>query len=328
MVSIVIMHVSAERWYSTDIYTTEWHVYNFFYGINRWGVSIYLMISGTLFLAPDKNITIKALYCKYIKRLVIAYLIWSTLYTVKDWYCGNVHTTNEFLQQIIEGHYHMWYIPMMIGIYMVIPILKKLTEDKYILNYFMILIMIFNFMLSTIAFVPGCQGIYRVMDRLLVPLVSGYIGFFVLGYFLDGCTFEKKQRVCIYVLGILGAVVTFLITAKVSERQGTIFYDINGGFTCNVMLASAAVFVFLKTVVDRFRWGEKTAGVVRRVADCTFGGYLIHPFILEVLDKSGIETTFVSPIAFVLVTGMIVFALAILISLGLKRIPALNKYIV
>ena len=48
--SVVMLHSAAQFWYSLDIYSTEWLIANSYDALFRFGVPIFVMISGALFL--------------------------------------------------------------------------------------------------------------------------------------------------------------------------------------------------------------------------------------------------------------------------------------
>lgn len=179
--SVIVVHVTADGWYGLDVRTREWEIYNIYYGITRcWGVPVFLMISGTLFLNPDRKIDMRMIFSKNIVRMVSAYLVWAFLYAMMDYCMGEVFTIQGFLQKILVGHYHMWYIPMIVGVYLLIPILRKIVEDKCILQYFVVLSVVFEFGMGTMNIIPVLSDVYVVFDRLLVKMVTGYVVYFVL----------------------------------------------------------------------------------------------------------------------------------------------------
>ena len=78
--SVMILHISAQNWYSTDVISFEWNVFNFYDSIVRWTVPVFVMISGALFL--DREHTVQQLYGKYIFRIVTAFIFWSVAYAL------------------------------------------------------------------------------------------------------------------------------------------------------------------------------------------------------------------------------------------------------
>jgi surface polysaccharide O-acyltransferase-like enzyme len=123
-ISVVVLHVSAQNWYSFNGRSFEWNVFNFYDSIVRWGVPIFLMISGSLFLYRD--IEIKNLYRKYILRLFVAYCFWALFYAVYSPIIDSIIgkgfalPIKSIIKNTISGNYHMWFIPMIIGTYMCI----------------------------------------------------------------------------------------------------------------------------------------------------------------------------------------------------------------
>lgn len=120
--AVMILHISAPNWYTTDVNGFEWQVFNFFDSIVRWGVPVFVMISGALFL--NREISLKTLYSKYVFRMVISFLVWSVIYT----FFGGGNLVDKMPTMLVQGHYHMWFIPMIIGLYICIPLIKPIVE--------------------------------------------------------------------------------------------------------------------------------------------------------------------------------------------------------
>lgn len=83
--AVMIIHISSVNWYSTDVNGYDWQVLNFYDSIVRWGVPIFVMISGSIFL--NREIYMKRIYSKNILRLVVAFVVWSTFHNICRWEC-------------------------------------------------------------------------------------------------------------------------------------------------------------------------------------------------------------------------------------------------
>lgn len=81
----MVIHVAADNWNAADVRSFEWQVFNFYDSLVRFGVPVFVMISGALFLKPDKDIPVKKLYSKYIFRIVIAFVFWSFIYAARGY---------------------------------------------------------------------------------------------------------------------------------------------------------------------------------------------------------------------------------------------------
>ena len=87
---------------------------------------------------------------------------------------------------------------MIIGLYIICPIIKVFTANatKKQLEYFLLLSFIYN------CFLTGLQGnsnkwinIFIVnMSKLGITVVTGYVCYFVLGFYLNKYPLKKKQR--------------------------------------------------------------------------------------------------------------------------------------
>ena len=75
----------------------------------RWAVPVFVMISGALFLPSERKVPLGRLYGKTILRVGTCFVFWSAFYAVV--HCvimGKGKWT--FINQLLRGHYHMWYI--------------------------------------------------------------------------------------------------------------------------------------------------------------------------------------------------------------------------
>lgn len=127
--------------------TYEWNMMNFYDSISRWGVPILVMISGSLFLSRD--ISLERLYKKNILKLVIVFIIWSLCYSS----IFNIivsYSLKNFISAFIKGHYHLWFLYMIIGLYMITPFLRKIIEDERMTRYFLLLAFVFSVIIPEI----------------------------------------------------------------------------------------------------------------------------------------------------------------------------------
>lgn len=330
-ISVIVLHIVAKHWYDSEISGYEWNILSIINGMTRWGVPIFLMISGALFL--NRNIPTKTLFKKYILRMVLAFFAWSILYgfyeMIYDYYRSPLY--------IIRGYYHMWFILMIIGIYMCMPIIKPIVKSDSLIKYYLILSSIFGILLPWILTLIGEYGsgmtlefnneVKTSLNNIDVKVVTGYMFYFVLGFYVSKKEFTRKQRYIIYVLGIAGYLLTMLLefttTAKMPEHCG-LYY---GAFNPNVFFETIAVFVWFKHC--RFN-KSKLNNIVKKLSKYSFGAYLVHALIIEILQRScGFDTRFFNePLIGIPINTVVVFVLSFLISALLNRIPVINKYFV
>lgn len=327
--AVIMLHVAASNWDSTDVNGLSWQTFNIYDSIARWSVPVFVMISGTLFLG--REIPLKTIYSKYVLRLVCAFATWSLFYAIIE---GG--SAKHILFVAISGHYHMWFILMMIGLYICIPLLQLLVNKGWKTQYYLALAFLFAFAIPEIIelsndfgnkiIVKGMNAISGDVAAMKMNLLLGYSSYFILGYCLNRMELNLKQRRIVYFLGLIGFLFTIVVDAIVAIKTQEACGKYYGNFTVNVLLESIAVFVAFKYSCFS---NERVNRIAQSMAKYSFGAYLIHPFIITQLKENfGLNTLSFNPILSVLAISIIVFIIAFFISAVLNKIPIVNKYLV
>ena len=69
--AVVALHLSAQHWADTDIYSTAWQAFNLYDSLVRWTVPVFVMISGVFFLAGTQSL--RQILRKNVLRIVTAF---------------------------------------------------------------------------------------------------------------------------------------------------------------------------------------------------------------------------------------------------------------
>lgn len=172
----------------------------------------------------------------------------------------------------------------------------------------------------------GANAINGDVNSMNMHIVLGYISYFVLGYYLDNIALNKKRRIVVYVMGLLGfgsTIVLDLIVALKTQKYCDNYY---GNFTINVLLEALAVFIWFKY---RHYENDRLNAFIQKIAKYSFGAYLVHALVIEQLNtRIGLNTLSFNSILAVLCIGAIVFVVSFGISAILNHISVLRKYIV
>ena len=329
IIAVMMIHISGDYWENVAATSFQWQTFNFFKSTSHWAVPVLLMISGALFLSRD--IPIKKIYKKYVLRLVLAFMFWSFIYLL----FADV-SFKASIAIFIKGHYHMWYIPMIIAIYIIVPLLKPITEDDKRTLYFLILAFIFaalvpfTLSISRDFFGKTVNSIVEACNALVTKsnmrFVMGYVGYFVLGYYLYKTDLSKKTRMIIYILGIVGFIMTIAldsIVALKTLKQCNHYYS---AFTPNILFEAMGLFTWFKYQKYDHKLMNK---IILKLSKWSFGAYLAHALIIEILDKSfGLNTLSFNPILSVLSILAITAIVSFIISAIINHIPILKKYVV
>lgn len=332
--AVVVLHVSAQNWKNIPIDTFEWNIFTSVNSLTRWCVPVFVMISGALFL--EKEQSIKKLFTKNIFRMAVILAVWSTLYAIWDYkIIHSVSSLKSVLYEVVTGHYHLWFLYMLIALYMIIPLLYKITEKTENAIYFVILAFVFTLLL------PNCISIIRiksdwcanlfntVLTNTNMNFVGGYTVYFILGYILNKKNIPKKAELLIFFAGLLSAAITVVGTvylSRIRQTPATLFLQ---NTSVNVFFMSMAVFVFGKKYLNKAPVSEKGMKTLLLFSKCSLGVYLIHLFILEGAEKLlHITTLSFNPLISVPFFSFVTFFAAMAISLLLNKIPVVNKWII
>ncbi len=338
-IAIILLHVSAQNMNYVELAGTEWNIYNICNGVSRWGVPVFVMMSGALFL--PREIPTKILYKKYISRMAIAYVVWSAFYAIVD-PIGNLVFKEgyqisfvEIIGNFISGAVHLWFLPMIIGLYMCIPLIKQLTKNDNLIKYFLLLSFIFCFIrtqteLVTTHFLSDnveliFDSINTVFKNFNINMLLGFVSYFILGYYLNKTEISKKLRTIIYILGVIGLILTILLNLLASRNAGKSLEVFYSATSINVLLMSMAIFIWFKYNV---KGCDKLNKIIIKLSKYSFGAFLVHIFILQVLHTFGIQSTSFHPIFSVPSITIVTTIASYLISLVLNKIPLIKKYVV
>lgn len=338
--SVIVLHTAAYNIEHVEPGSFDWMVFNCYDGLVRWSVPVLVMISGTLFLSENKQVTLSSLHSKYIRRIVTAFFFWSTIYAYVDIKCGN-NDISSFVITIFKGHYHLWFLFMLIGLYLIIPLLRQITSSQLYIRYFLVLSVIFTFVLPTaidvlkyghsVFNVELAYSLKDIVESILSDMkfyfTLGYVAYFVGGYYLNKIEICRKIEFIIYACGITGYILTIFASLIVTSHYGS-HHDFYGNNQIGVMFEALAVFTFGKCRISKWFYNCKRLHILDYLSNASFGIYLVHALVLEQFARIVFDTTFINPILSVPIIAVIVLLISAAISFILNRIPIVNKYFV
>ncbi len=341
-ISVIMLHSASQYWYEFPVTDTRWVVYNAWDAVSRFGVPVFVMISGALFLSREGEVNLRKLYCSNILRLAAAYVVWSVVYGLWDcrgWTWGPGVTVWDYVMECVLGRYHLWFLPMLIGIYMLLPVIKVFTDhcSKKNLEYFLILFLIIQIGKSTLGILQ-LPTIANVLVQLLdVEMVCSYVGYFVLGYYLHRYGLPHVWQVRGYFLGAVSLVPAVLISIRVSWYYMTPKSEAFDSYSVFTFLVSVAVFVFFREKLSGIALKGTAKKVLMELSANTFGVYLIHLLVIEGMQAKGMDSLTIgeailgeTPVGCFLgipLLTIISFLICNVVISLLRRIPVLGKYI-
>lgn len=329
--SVLMLHSASQFWYTLPVESGRWLVCNTYDAVFRFGVPIFVMISGRFFLTRPGEINIRKFYRNNVLRLFSAYAVWSAVYGLWDchtWIGGEGVTWKDYVKEMLYGRYHLWYLPMMIGIYVLLPVLKSWVEhcSKEMLQYFLLLFLIMQIGMSTLKIfsVPG--AVLQVLNQFDIPLVCSYVGYFILGYYLYRYPLGKAGQFRLYCCGVLGLILAVIVSTWDSIRRGLPSATAYDSYSVFTFAATLALYVFFQEVVGKQKW-KRSEKLIREISADTFGIYLMHILAIEFLETKGITTISIDSILGIPLMAVCCFIVCGIAAAVIRRIPYVGKYI-
>lgn len=330
-IAVIATHVCGCQIHSLTVTSSDFIWLNIIRAAITWDVPIFVMISGRFFLDPEKKKSLSTLYQKSIKHLVVAFLIWSAIYTgyymLMGWLGGgnSLSMWKEYVYEFVTGPYHLWYIFMIVGLYVASPILRKIAEEKQLMEYFIVLFLVAQFLEQygrklhlAGAFVTGILG------KAYFHIALGYAGYFVLGYYLYKYGVSEKIKKWLYVLAPVLIVFSCLGTTLDSIRGGELNEFFSTYQTPNVIIESCGIYLLLTKKI-KIQLKEKAKKIVSTLGEYGLGIYFCHALMLEILSKTGLEPTFVTPVIGVSIMTICVFLMSVFVVSLICKVPMLKK---
>ena len=329
---MMLLHVCASQFDAVDVNSFEWQVLNVYDSLVRFCVPVFVMISGVFFLDPKKEYPLKKLLKKNIWRIVTAYLFWSVCYAVVisfiDYRTINRAYFENVARETITGRYHLWFLNMIVGIYLVVPILRKISQDKKLTEYFILLSFFGCYVGNLLKILPVVGEIIgTVQDKSSFYLVAGYTGYFMAGYYFYTYDISGKWKKAIYALGGASLLLTGIGTSVLSLQTGKADARLYDYLFPTICCVAWAVFLFFKERVSYIRFSEKSGHSIVSLAGLSFGMYLVHDFVNCVLKFAGITPVSFNTILAVPLLAGVVFAVSFAVIWVMSKIPFARKYL-
>jgi len=332
----VAIHIISHVWYSADVHGFSWKVYNVFLSFFCWGVPVFTMISGALFLNPARTVEIPTLYRKNIAKLLVGFCFWSIAYAVVFDIRGK--SIGKFLYSMFTGDFHMWFLFMIAVMYMLTPLLRKFTCDIHLTAYFLKLSFLLSFVIPQVLFILNVldipyfdniiQGLSKSCGDMEAYFPHFYLFYFVGGYYLSVTELSPKARKVIYALGIAGYFFTVIATDLYSGFLGVENQSFHAKNGVNIALMTIAVFTFGKYELSRIHFSEKSTALICKLSGYAIGIYYVHLMIIKAayglfdLAEKGIH-----PFVTCIVFPPIAFVASVIATAVMRRIPLLKKVV-
>ena len=319
---VILLHCSGNYIHDVSVKSFNFIVLNFFDSISRIGVPLFFMISGAYFLNNKNDVTVKSLFKKNIFKVLLVLVISSfaiefTKYLVS---VDNI-TLKAFIKNVVLGDKILWFFYTLIGLYLVTPLLREITKSKEKTQYFIFLYFVFVVLLKYIFLFYDGKTLVSLLNQLSITMFNGYVGYYVLGYYLSNYDITLRKRKIIYILGFIGLFLTFILTEYYSIKNCELIITFYKNNTLNVFLYSIGVFVLIKSI---FKEKVNNNKFIKELSSLTIAVYPIHRLLLIINENCfdfniAKNCIYMVPLYFIVIV-VLSYAIAFIISIIVKKI--------
>ena len=311
-----------------------------------WCVPIFLLISGYLFLNPERTLTYPVMIKKYCRRIALAILLFGVPYAASELVVTErtfrIRMIPEALKMTLTGHTwsHMWYLYLILFLYLITPLLKKVLRVLPVWGVAAVMAVIF--LGSSVA--PFLNKVLDVNSIPVLPDGGVYFLYYLCGYFfaVREVGVDKGRNVW-----LTAAVAVLALGMILSRTLAGFSIQMAYNYPFTVLLAvllfaagwngggdGAALAAREKDRIHRIPWQE--AGAL------SFAVYLVHPVYVNllykfvkitpftVLEQCGVQSVAAGQAVLILLLVaicLVVLALATATAWVLRKIPVLRKYV-
>ena len=300
-----------------------------------WCVPIFLLISGYLFLNPERTLTYPVMIKKYCRRIALAILLFGVPYAASELVVTErtfrIRMIPEALKMTLTGHTwsHMWYLYLILFLYLITPLLKKVLRVLPVWG--VVAVMAVIFLGSSVA--PFLNKVLDVNSIPVLPDGGVYFLYYLCGYFFavrEVCV-DKGRNVWLTV-----AVAVLALGMILSRTLAGFSIQMAYNYPFTVLLAVLLFAAGWNGSIKKHRIPWQEAGAL------SFAVYLVHPVYVNllykfvkitpftVLEQCGVQSVAAGQAVLILLLAafcLVVLALATATAWVLRKIPVLRKYV-
>ena len=315
-----IFIISSDAIVDYTIYSRIFNYASLFIG--RIGVPFFLMITGYLLL--DRHYDderVRNFWTKNCKELIIITILWAIIYATSLQFVTVRSSSINFGEAGTLFFSHMWYMPMIIGMYLSMPFVSAALE-KFKTETIWQATLVFTFLAFMIPFVSLLLSMHGLED-INIQSTNGFSGgiygiYIILGYLVKKGQFKSIPS---WKLG-LGATISFLICVVFQYYAFLKGYNFFLWYEFPFILTGSFALFELCS-----RKGQVRAyPIVTFLSKYSFAVFLVHNLFRLPLLPLVVQLPYSEPVKAIILWILLIF-FSYLATVIIYRIPGFGKYI-
>lgn len=324
--AVLFIHCSANHFANYEVGSHRWLATAFYGSVSRWAVPTFLLCGGALMNDPEREVSLKKLFSRYLLRLFAALMAWAVFYELFRMFTlpGEMRLQNA-VSNLFYGntYYHLYYFYFAFAQYLCLPLTRlaaRFASDGE-LRYILVIWFISGGLFRFFQFFWPLNRMQMSLLYFVMPVAFLCPGLGLLGWYMR--CHPPRSWVGPLMLFAGGFAVTVLGTWHRSIRAGALDQFYLDGFGLFVLVMAVSVFRLGQWVGGH--WSQPPRAV-RFLSAASFCVYLIHPFFQALV----LPDRFLSlPVYWsVPLQAAVLLALSLAAYLVLRRIPFVKRWLI
>lgn len=290
IVFVVVVHICSEYLgKGSALGSAGWWFANIFETIAKVAVPLFVMLSGSLLLDPQKDYTLNEFYKRRFSTIGIPLLFWPLFYYFSLHFLTRPTITltgfmNDYI--FLNMFYHLYFLYIIAGLYLIAPFLRRMLshlnpyEKKVLVSGALLL----SLLITPLVYFTQNTINYWSIFTVFIP----FIGYFLAGQYLKDVMLNKAQinrRLSIYVMLTFVVAVSKYFAYAAGSYSLTHYLDDVLSF--GVMAMSLLIYPILLNLDKSYSFLTKSKinKIVIKLSSASFGIYLIHPIFIYVIKR-------------------------------------------
>lgn len=336
IILVIVIHICNMIMVIHSTGTVGWSIPAITRSFSIIAVPLFLLISGALLL--NRSYDLKDYLIHRFIRLILPVIFWGIIVMIVNLYAGPSYLAQkDNIFDIIVWFFNKgyWFSWMLISIYLFIPVINTFIKEysfkglEYFLSLWFIYVILDSFNLYP-------------LGQIDLSYFAGYIGFILLGYYLNNKEFRFSDR-AMYLIGLFIYLIFSIINCylrvnclyvgPIIERMGLItVLQVIGIFLFikyfaiysenNVKSISNRIYSFFKDTI----LGKLTISI----SLCSYGIYLTHYMFLHIgsvwVQKNIFPIFYANPIKIMPLLLIVTVILSWVLVFFVSKVPHLKKW--
>ena len=177
---------------------------------------------------------------------------------------------------------------------------------------------------------PIIGKILKININNRIPIVTGYVGYYILGYYIFSKPINKNIKYLF--LNILSFIATILISVLITyfDRSNSvdkqyIIYMGNLNWI-SIIIPTVNIVYIIRYIYDNIKFNKKIQKFIITVSSTTFGIYLIHFMLLNIFKQlTDIISLYMPKLVATTLIQIIIFVTLVIFIYLIRKIPIIKK---